>query len=321
MNKLFSYFIKYAINNYCSDLHFDIINNEYCIVAARKLGNVLEIERLSFMIANKLFNYISYIANIDIINQQTLHTGTCKYLFNNKTYYLRVSVLYSISSKSIVIRILNNHQQIDLNNLAIIESNITFLKNILDYKNGLVVLTGKTGAGKTTTLYAILEKLVKKENKKIISLEDPIEREIKGILQINVNSDVISYFDVLKQVLRHDPDIIIIGEIRDEKELKLAIQSALSGHLVITTMHAINAKYAINRLLELKVNILDLKACLRLISYQELIYLDNNNIKSIYEFIDENKINDFIDNKDIDYHNISYYKSILKKSITYYEGK
>ena len=321
MDNLFGNYIKYAIDNHCSDLHLDISNDEHCVVAARKRGKVMEIEKINITLASRLFNYISYIANIDIINQQTLNTGMTRYLYKNIVYYLRVSVLFSINSKSIVIRILNNHQKITLHNLGMIENNIKTIKKILDYKNGLIIFTGKTGAGKTTTLYALLEEFVKLNNKKIISLEDPIEREIKNILQINVNTDIISYFDVLKQVLRHDPDIIIIGEIRDKAELKLAIQAALSGHLVITTMHAINAKYAINRLLDLDVNVFDLKACLKLISYQELIYLKDKTIKALYEFIDEMEINDFIDQKNINYITVNQYKSFLKKRIVYDEGK
>ncbi|MDR3215578.1 MAG: Flp pilus assembly complex ATPase component TadA [Bacilli bacterium] len=321
MNKIFEEIINYLIINYCSDLHLDFINNEYCLIGIRKQGQVQELKRIDKDISHKLFNYIMFIANIDIINKQTLHTGTIKYQLNHLYYFLRVSVVYTTSSKSIVIRILNNHKKININQLSLIKNNQETLNKIVNFQNGLILFCGKTGSGKTTTLYALIEDILLKKNKKIISLENPIEREINKVLQISVNTEILSYFDVLKQVLRHDPDIIVIGEIRDEDELKLAIKSALSGHLVLASMHAINAIYAINRLLELNANNNDLKACLKLVSYQELVYLKNNEISTVYEFVDSVMIEEYLNNKKIDYFKVNDYKKMLAKKMTFYEGK
>lgn len=321
MENLFNKIIDYAIKNKSSDIHLDFNKKSNCSIFLRVYGKINKIGELNEDNSNKLVNFILYKANLDIINQQTLHTGIINYLSKNKVINLRISVVYGVNTKSIVIRILNNHQKISIKNLSYIKNNIDELEKILNYKNGLVIISGKTGSGKTTTLYAIIEQLIKDTKKKIVSIEDPVEREIDNVLQININQDNISYFKVLKQVLRHDPDIIVIGEIRDENDLKLVIQAALSGHLVITTMHSMSALLAINRLLELNINKQDLISCLKLITYQEIFYNENNKPFSIYEFISNIQIKQYINKNEIKYLKISDYKKSLKKELVFYEGK
>lgn len=321
MEHLFNKIIDYAIKYKSSDIHLDFNKNNSCDIFLRVLGRINRVGELDETNANKLVNYILYKANLDIINQQTLHTGIIRYEFDNKIINLRISVVYAINTKSIVIRLLNNHQKILLKDLSYIKNNISDLNKILNFKNGLVIISGKTGSGKTTTLYAIIEYLNKNFKKKIVSIEDPVEREINNILQISINQDNTSYFKVLKQVLRHDPDIIIIGEIRDEKDLKLVVQAALSGHLVLTTMHSMSAPLAINRLLELNINTSDLISCLKLITYQEIFYTKKSKPFSIYEFIKSNQISNYIEKRKIDYIKINDYKKVLRKELDFYEGK
>ncbi|MDF9866847.1 competence protein ComGA [Bacilli bacterium PM5-3] len=321
MENVFNSLIDNALKENASDIHIEFENNKYCLISYRINGKVIQKAKLTSSNANKLINYIVFKANLDVVDNQTLHTGIIKYLFNNREISLRVSVVFAQYSKGIVIRILNNHKLILIENLSIINNNYYQLKEILSYKNGLIIFSGKTGSGKTTTLYAIIEAIKMVSNKKIITLEEPIEREINDILQISVNSEIITYFDVLKQVLRHDPDVIVIGEIRDESDLKLAIQAALSGHLVITSMHAMSAVFAINRLCELKISNSDLKACLKLISYQELFYTSAKEPFCIYEFINNEQVIDYLNDKSINYNKIIDYRNALKKEVDFYEGK
>lgn len=321
MEKLFNKIVIYAIEHNSSDIHIDFTKNKQCQICLRILGKINKVGKIELENALKLVNYILFKSNIDIINQQTLHTGIINFEYNNKIIYLRVSVVYALNNKSIVIRLLNNHQKVSLNNLSLINNNIEDLNKILELKNGLVIFSGKTGSGKTTTLYAIIEELNKISKKKIVSIEDPVERELDDILQISINQEQTSYFKVLKQVLRHDPDVIVIGEIRDENDLKLVVQAALSGHLVLTSMHSMSALFAINRLLELNINVSDLKSCLKLISYQELFYYKANKVFSLFEFINNDELINYLNNKEIKYLKIEDYKNALKKELNFSEGK
>lgn len=321
LEKLFNKIVIYAIEHNSSDIHIDFTKNKQCQICLRILGKINKVGKIELENALKLVNYILFKSNIDIINQQTLHTGIINFEYNNKIIYLRVSVVYALNNKSIVIRLLNNHQKVSLNNLSLINNNIEDLNKILELKNGLVIFSGKTGSGKTTTLYAIIEELNKISKKKIVSIEDPVERELDDILQISINQEQTSYFKVLKQVLRHDPDVIVIGEIRDENDLKLVVQAALSGHLVLTSMHSMSALFAINRLLELNINVSDLKSCLKLISYQELFYYKANKVFSLFEFINNDELINYLNNKEIKYLKIEDYKNALKKELNFSEGK
>ena len=321
MEEIFNELINFAIKKNATDIHLEAKKRESCQVSMRVKGKVTQLFEYDSKEAAKLINYIIYRANLDIVDNQTIHTGMIRYQQGEKNIFLRVSVLFAQYSKGIVIRILNNHQAISLTNLSLINNNLAQLKKIITFNNGLVIFTGKTGAGKTTTLYAIIDEIKKNSNKKIISIEEPIEREIKDILQISINSDVITYFDVLKQVLRHDPDIIVIGEIRDERDLKLAVQAALSGHLVLTSMHSINALFAVNRLQELKISPSDLRACVKLIAYQELCYSKTLQPFCLYEFIDNQQLNNYLNNQQLNYHQINDYKKVLRKELDFYESK
>lgn len=318
---IFEKIINYAIKIEGSDIHIDLEDEANCLIKVRRFGSMENISELGNKHGHKLINYILFKAKFDVVNKQALQTKTIKYLFEDYEYFLRVSLVFTSKQKSIVIRITNNHKLINIKQLTPIKESQLKLEDILNMKNGLVIFTGKTGSGKTTSLYALVSELIKDTKLKVITLEDPIERVISGAFQVNVNKDIYSYFDVLKQVLRHDPDIIIIGELRDALDLKLTIQAALSGHLVLTTMHAINALFAINRLLELDINLSDLKACLKLIAYQELFYTKNYDSFSLYEFIDHQQINEYLNNKDINYLDINYYKQSLAKELKFYETK
>ncbi|MEG0364851.1 MAG: ATPase, T2SS/T4P/T4SS family [Erysipelotrichales bacterium] len=319
MEKTLNYIVEYALKNQCSDIHLDF-KDDCTDVYFRKQGSFNKDDSLSLNNISQLYNYIIFKANLDILDKNILHTGTISFEYKNKIIYLRISIIPTFDNKSIVIRLLNNNKRVNLDNISLIKENIDTLKSIQELKSGLVLFCGKTGSGKTTTLYSIINMIQERTNKKIITLEDPIETKLKNVLQISINHDTLTFFDVFKQVLRHDPDIIVIGEIRDSKDLQLVVQAVLSGHLVLSSMHAMSAQYAINRLLDLNINKHDLKASLRLIAYQELIFT-NTNAYALYEFLDENILEQILNKKKVKYKTIDEYKQSIRKRIDFNEGK
>ena len=257
MNELFEKMIYRALNQNATDIHLLLKNNlniQFRIFGELKKYEVMESEK-----GYKLMNFIKYRSMIHTNYRLMPQTGNITINMNQKTYFLRVSYLPSLEFESIVIRILNNHE------LRSIEE-LTYQKVIQDYlywlshqNSGLFFISGATGSGKSTTLYTLLKQILAGARKNIITIEDPIEIHLDGCLQIELNEKIgITYHDTLKQILRHDPDVIMIGEIRDEKTAKIALTCALTGHLVLTTIHASNAPLSMKRLMNLGVHEADI---------------------------------------------------------------
>lgn len=257
MNELFEKMIYRALNQNATDIHLLLkkdLKIQFRIFGELKKYEVMENER-----GYKLMNFIKYRSMIHTNYRLMPQTGNISINMNQKTYFLRVSYLPSLEFESIVIRILNNHE------LRSIEE-LTYQKEIQDYlywlslqNSGLFFISGATGSGKSTTLYTLLKQILSGARKNIITIEDPIEIHLDGCLQIELNEKIgITYHDTLKQILRHDPDVIMIGEIRDEKTAKIALTCALTGHLVLTTIHASNAPLSMKRLMNLGIHEADI---------------------------------------------------------------
>ena len=194
-----------------------------------------------------------------------------------------------------VLRILNAHNKLNIEDLTYDFEIINYLKDIGLGRSGLYIFSGPTGSGKTTTLYTILNSI---ENKKIFTLEDPIEIYSNKYVQLQINEQQnLGYSQGIKQLMRHDPDIIMIGEIRDEIAANMAIRSALTGHLVLTSIHSGNCVMAINRLLELGVNKLQLFDVLKGISNQRLYSTISNSKTGVYEVMDRKEVIYYLQNE------------------------
>lgn len=188
-----------------------------------------------------------------------------------------------------------------------------FLKQIVQKDSGLFVISGATGSGKSTTLYAILDAINKMYKKNIITLEDPIEINKDYCLQIEIDDRKgISYHESLKQILRHDPDVIMVGEVRDEKTAQLALTCALTGHLVLTTIHASNCINTIKRLENLNISSLDLEDVLLGIMTQKMRFNDKKEVFILSEYIDQKNLLKYFDRKKIDYYDFSKAACTLK---------
>ena len=237
MDELFEKIIYHALSHHATDIHMKL--DQKLEIQFRVLGKLEHYICYDFDIGQKMINYIKYKSFINVNYKLVPQTGAFHYFIDNHIYFLRVSLLPGEHFESIVIRILNNHEPLTINELSLVKGFSVFLASICRQTSGLFLVSGATGSGKSTTLYAMLDRLIEMGGKNIVTLEDPIEMIKEHCLQIEMNEDLgINYHDSLRQILRHDPDVIMIGEIRDEKTAALAITCALTGHLVLSNIHA-----------------------------------------------------------------------------------
>ena len=258
----------------------------------------------------KLIRYLQYLSNLDIGNIMTPQTGQFEMEVDGNLLSLRFAVISKLNYTNGVLRILNSRLKICADNLSLIEEQNSYFKSLLRKNCGLVLFSGPTGSGKTTTLYSLLKSV---KNKKIYTIEDPIEVYHDEFIQLSVNeARAFDYAEGVKQILRHDPDIIMIGEIRDDKAAKIAVVAANTGHLVLSTIHTSRASSSISRMVELGVNEDHLYENLICVSNQRMIY-DRSRRKKIvlYEVMDRKEIEYFRKNKE----NSPYFVNIEKQLI------
>ncbi|MGL4797323.1 MAG: GspE/PulE family protein [Paraclostridium sp.] len=245
--------LQKAILLNASDIHIEPFD-KYLKIRMRIDGSLKEINSYNMNVYSQLSTIIKLSAGMDIAEKRLPQDGRIDKKINNIILDLRLSTIPTVYGEKIVIRILNRNtffktkREIGFSDDAIYKIN-----NMLINMSGLLLITGPTGSGKTTTLYSILNDF-RNMDKNIVTIEDPVEYKIEGINQIQVNIKQGLDFSVgLKSILRQDPDIIMIGEIRDKETAQIAIRAASTGHLVISTMHTNNSVEAINRLVDMGV--------------------------------------------------------------------
>ncbi len=251
--RLINSIIEVAITDNASDIHIepmsDIIRIRY-----RLDGKLNSIRSIPLDALNAIITRIKILASLDIAERRLPQDGRFDYKFRDNTYNIRVSLLPTTNGEKAVLRILDkNNFQIKKEYLGLTRDNLTKFDKLLHLPNGLVLVTGPTGAGKSTTLYAMLTEL-NRESENIITIEDPVEYVIDGISQVQVNQKIgLDFAEALKTFLRQDPDVIMVGEIRDTDTADIAIRSAITGHLVLSTMHTNDAVSSISRLIEMGI--------------------------------------------------------------------
>ena len=215
---------------------------------------------------------IKSMANLDIAEKRKPHDGRIKVRAINQEYDLRVSVLPTRHGETVNMRILSrDSMQVSLGHLGIQDEDLPMIKYLGSLPHGIVLLTGPTGSGKTTTLYAMLAEL-KSDVVKIITVEDPIEYQMEGISQIQVHSKIgLTFANILRSILRHDPDIVLVGEIRDGETADIAVRASLTGHLVLSTLHTNDAPSAITRLVDMGIEPYLVSSCLEGVIAQRLV--------------------------------------------------
>jgi MSHA biogenesis protein MshE len=237
-----------------SDLHVEPTPTGYCI-RYRIDGVLTEIgSKIPSEAGESIVNRIKVVSNLDITNRQTPQDGQLKIVDGNRTFTARVATFPTRTGDGAVLRLIRERNAaVPLTMLAPDIRTIGLLRSIAKFKQGLFLVTGPTGSGKTTTLYSIIAELNKVDTK-VISIEDPIELEIAGTTQIEINEKTdMTFARALKSTLRQDPDILVVGEIRDADAAKVVFDAAMAGHLIISTLHTNNALSVKNRLKELGV--------------------------------------------------------------------
>ena len=236
-----------------SDIHFDP-HDEYLITRIRVDGELMDYTQIPLTIAKNLVTRIKIISGMNITESRLPQDGAIKATIEDLDLDLRVSIIPTNKGEKIVIRILDYTLSLaGLESLGFNQENYKKVLKMIEAPNGIILVTGATGSGKSTTVYSILQRL-NKENTNIISVEDPIEMDIEGINQIQVNSEIgLDFATVLRSILRQDPNIIMIGEIRDTETAKIAVRASITGHLVLSTLHTNDSLNTIERLLDMDV--------------------------------------------------------------------
>ena len=236
-----------------SDIHFDP-REAGLMIRYRVDGDLLDYAFVPKTYERNLSTRLKLLANMNITETRLPQDGAIKGEFGDLTLDMRVSSLPTNEGEKIVIRILDYSMSLSgIDKLGFNKTNFEKLKRMIDVPNGIILVTGATGSGKSTTVYSILQ-VLNKEKTNIITVEDPIEMNIEGMNQVQVNSDIgLNFATVLRSILRQDPNIILIGEIRDSETAKIAVRASITGHLVLSTIHTNNSLSTIERLLDMNV--------------------------------------------------------------------
>ncbi len=287
IRKLLNMILLLAIKDQASDIHFEPFEDEFK-VRVKADGVLYEMVPPPRHLANAIVSRIKVMSDLDIAERRLPQDGRIELNVGGSPVDLRVSVLPTMHGESVVMRVLDRTViQLDLNKIGMDPATLTKFRRMLKLPNGIVLVTGPTGSGKTTTLYSALNELNDIETK-VITTEDPIEYDIDGLIQVPVNADIdVTFANVLRAILRHDPDKILIGEIRDLETAQIAVQSALTGHLVFSTLHTNDAPSAITRMRDMGVPSFLITATVMGIQAQRLIRKICTECRSEFEPSDE----------------------------------
>jgi len=243
-----------AVKDRATDVHIEPFEDELTI--RYRIDGILHkmpLPQGAKQFQNAITSRIKIMANLNIAERRLPQDGRILFKLGGEEYDLRVSTLPTPEGESIDLRILSKTMLFNFKDLGLPEEDFSLLERILKKPNGVIFVTGPTGSGKTTTLYSCLQNL-NTQDRKIITVEDPIEYRIKGITQIQVHPKIgLSFAYGLRSILRHDPDVILIGEVRDVETAEIAIRASLTGHLVFSTIHTNDAASGVTRLLDMGI--------------------------------------------------------------------
>jgi len=260
-----------AITRKASDIHIRPRKHDVDILF-RMDGSLVKVRNFDKKMLPAAIARIKIIGGMNIAEHRLPQDGRSKVKHKGKTVDLRISIMPTVHGESVVLRILDTSESLKrIEDIGFNEQDSALFSQLVNKSSGLILVTGPTGSGKTTTLYAALQS-IKKRDINIITVEDPVEYLIEDTLQIQVNASIdYTFARALRNILRHDPDAIMIGEIRDEETAKIAVESSLTGHLVLSTLHTNNAASTITRLLEIGIQSYLLNSTLLAVLAQRLV--------------------------------------------------
>ncbi len=283
VKKLLNLVLLQAIRDKASDIHFEPFENEYKM-RYRIDGVLYEMIPPPKYIAAALSSRIKVMADLDIAERRLPQDGRISLTVQGNPVDLRVSVLPTMFGESVVLRVLDRSQvSFDLAKLGLRPDDIKTMGQLIRKPNGIVIVTGPTGCGKTTTLYSALSEL-NTIDRKIITIEDPVEYDLDGLIQVQMKPEIgLTFARCLRSILRQDPDVVLVGEVRDLETAEIAAQASLTGHLVFTTLHTNDAPSSVARLLDLGVEPFLITATVEGICAQRLARRICANCKTAYE--------------------------------------
>ena len=252
--KLVNQLLHEAISDRATDIHFEAHSDG--VIVRRRIDGVLydtHVAKNIRLLYPAILSRVKLMSGLNIVERRLPQDGRAKVKIGHKEYDLRISIVPAIHGEDVVIRILPTAMLFDLGHLGFSDRHLNMLRDLINKPHGIIFVTGPTGSGKSTTLYACLSRLNTRD-RKIITIEDPVEYELKGITQTQINPKIgLTFSRALRSMLRHDPDIMMVGEVRDPETAEVAIQTAMTGHLVMSTLHTNDAAGGAVRLIDMGV--------------------------------------------------------------------
>ncbi len=321
VKKLLNLVLLQAIRDKASDIHFEPFENEYKM-RYRIDGVLYEMVPPPHHIAVALSSRVKVMANLDIAERRLPQDGRIPLVVSGRPIDLRVSILPTMFGESVVLRVLDRSQvDLQLDKLGLAGRELDTVHELINKPNGIVIVTGPTGCGKTTTLYSALKEL-NTVDRKIITTEDPVEYDIDGLVQVQIQADLgLTFARCLRSILRQDPDIVMVGEIRDLETAKIAVEASLTGHLVFTTVHTNDAPSTIARLVDLGLETFLITAALEGVVAQRLVRRICLKCKTEYEPTEENLMELGLTPEDVGGKKFYYGKGCTKCNKTGYKGR
>lgn len=296
--------LKDAYGSGASDIHITFEKTSGSI-KKRVRGEMTYVQSLDPDMQKRLINYLKFIAELDINEHKVPQSGRTTFYIGKLLCNIRVSTLpLTIMKEIVVIRILNVSAEKSSQSLFYKDEEYEFLSSYMKLSQGLILFTGPTGSGKSTVMYRLAQDVVSEQTRQIISIEDPVEFDIDGLVQVEINDKAnLSYGPLIRGVLRCDPDIIMFGEIRDKIIAEELLKTSLSGHLVLSTFHSKNALSTLTRLKDYGLFKEELAESISLIVNQRLIHTAERSF-IVYEYIDAKMIQSYLNRGSIEYKTI-----------------
>lgn len=290
-----------AVKEKASDIHIECFEKDVS-VRFRKDGILHEVTAVPKGLQSSIISRVKIMAELDIAEKRKPQDGRIRVKIAGRDVDVRISTVPTSWGESVVMRLLDRSSVLlQLEDLGLVGKKLETMNSLIHRPHGIILVTGPTGSGKTTTLYAALER-INSPDKKIITIEDPVEYQIQGINQIQVNPKVnLTFANGLRSVLRQDPDVILVGEIRDRETADIAIHASLTGHLVFSTLHTNDSASAITRLIDMGIEPFLVASSLIAVVAQRLVRLLCPYCKEVYTSLDS----DLIKIGDIDKNNLA----------------
>lgn len=281
--KIVNLILEEAIKEDSSDIHIEPSKNEVS-VRIRIDGVLVKIMSPPINSLNGIVSRLKILSKLDIAEKRLPQDGRMKIETSEREIDVRVSILPTVHGEKVVLRLLGSGKlSLNLSNLGFTEKKLSVFKKWIKQPYGMIIISGPTGSGKSTTLYAALKE-IHSEGINITTVEDPVEYQLQGINQVQMHDEIgLNFSGALRSILRQDPDVLLIGEIRDEETADIAVKFSLTGHLVFSTVHANDAPSTIARLLDLGIPPFLLGSCLNLVMAQRLVRTIDKDSKEAYK--------------------------------------